>query len=195
MDGLMKYTPVASGCWTKPSAMRPEPMDRINASSFPINQALRAYAQSPQVNRPGGARYAKAVQPMRPVANPTQQTPQTPQTETAQQTQSTQRLTPTQRVQQIHRPQATGRADTVGKIVPKQSPFETNSINELIGAKVAPIDLTNDVARVTGPKPVTTSAGTYTMYPQAADRVQAATNLAGNLASNTSVGRSLDLRG
>tara|TARA_A100001391_G_scaffold43581_1_gene25291 strand:- start:174 stop:755 length:582 start_codon:yes stop_codon:yes gene_type:complete len=193
MDGLMKYTPGASGCWTKPSAMRPEPMDRINASSFPINQALRVYAQSPQVNRPGGARYANAVQPMRPVANPvnTNPTQQIQQTETAQQTQSTQRLTPTQRVQQIHRPQATGRADTVGKIVPKQSPFETNSINELIGAKVAPIDLTNDVARVTGPKPVTTSAGTYTMYPQAADRMQAATNIA----SNTSLGRSLDLRG
>tara|TARA_R110002072_G_scaffold42064_1_gene117321 strand:+ start:27526 stop:28023 length:498 start_codon:yes stop_codon:yes gene_type:complete len=165
-------------------------MDRINASSFPINQALRAYAQSPQVNRPGGARYAKAVQPMRPVANPVNTNP-AQQNQQTEQIQSTQGLTPTQRVQQIHRPQASGRADTVGKIVPKQSPFETNSINKLIGAKVAPIDLTNDVARVTGPKPITTSAGTYTMYPQAADRMQAATNLA----SNTSLGRSLDLRG
>jgi hypothetical protein len=34
-----------------------------------------------------------------------------------------------------------------------------------------------------------TSAGTYTMYPQAADRVQAATNLA------TNTGRGLDIRG
>ena len=48
------------------------------------------------------------------------------------------------------------------------------------------------MAQVTGPKPAMTSAGTYTMYPQAADRVQAATNLAMNSVSS---GRSLDIRG
>ena len=69
------------------------------------------------------------------------------------------------------------------------------SINELIGAKVQPIDLSNDVASIKGPKPVTSSAGTYTMYPQAADRIQAATNVASNVATNTQIGRSLDLKG
>lgn len=138
-------------------------MDRINASSFPINQALRAYAQSPKLNRPGGSPYAQSVQPMRPVA-------------------------PTKSVQPTRQPE---RADTIGKIAPKQSALKSSSIHELIGAKVQPIDLKTDVARITGPKPMVTSAGTYNMYPQAADRNLAATRIA----SNVSIGRSLDLRG
>ena len=66
-----------------------------------------------------------------------------------------------------------------------------DAIGKLVGAKVQPIDLNTDVARIQGPKPTVTSAGTYTMYPQAADRVQAATNIA----ANTNTGRSLDIRG
>jgi len=146
-------------------------MDRINsASSFPINQALRAYAQSPRVNRPGGAPFAKSVQPMRPVAAPTQTTG------VAQTTRSA----PT---------------DTVGKIAPKQSVLQSSSIGDLVGAKVQAIDLSNDVAQITGPKPIVTSAGTYNMFPQAADRNQAATSISANRAANASLGRSLDLNG
>jgi len=138
-------------------------MDRINASgsagSFPINAALRAYSQSPRINKPGGSPFVKSVQPMRPVA-PTTSVGQTRQP-----------ITP----------------NTVGKIAPKQSALQSNSIDQLVGAKVNPIDLAHDVAKITGPKPITTSAGTYAMYPRSADRNQAATNVA--------VGRSLDLRG
>lgn len=156
-------------------------MDRINsassAGSFPINQALRAYAQSPRMNRPGGAPYARSVQPMRPVA---------PTTAT----------TSVQPTQPTHQPQ---RADTIGKIAPKQSALKSSSINELVGGKVQAIDLSTDVASITGPKPVMTSAGTYNMYPQAADRNLAATgvqaNRAPNSVGNVSLGRSLDLQG
>ncbi len=151
-------------------------MDRINASSFPINQALRAYAQSPRMNRPGGAPFAKSVQPMRPVAPTTRTSPTAPAT-TIQPTQPTQR------------------ADTIGKIAPKQSVLKSSSINELVGGKVQAIDLSTDVASITGPKPVMTSAGTYNMYPQAADRNLAATNISANRSANVSLGRSLDLRG
>jgi len=138
-------------------------MDRINASgsagSFPINAALRAYSQTPRINKPGGSPFVKSVQPLRPVA-------------------------PTTSPQPTRQPIA---PDTVGKIAPKQSPLQSSSIDQLVGGKVAPIDLANDVAKISGPKPMTTSAGTYAMYPQAADRNQAATNVV--------IGRSLDLRG
>jgi hypothetical protein len=138
-------------------------MDRINASgsagSFPINAALRAYSQSPRINKPGGSPFVKSVQPMRPIA-------------------------PATTIQPIRQPIT---PDTVGKIAPKQSALESSSIDQLVAGKVDPIDLVHDVAKVTGPKPMTTSAGTYTMYPRSADRNQAATNVA--------VGRSLDLRG
>ncbi len=139
-------------------------MDRIDSSqtagsSFPINQALRAYAQTPRASRPGGSPFVQSVQPLRPIAQPTT-------------------IEPTRR---------TNPSDTIGKIAPKQSPLESSSVNELIGAKVQPIDLVNDVAKVVGPKPMTTSAGTYTMYPQASDRHQIATNIA--------IGRSLDIQG
>ncbi len=153
-------------------------MDRINsASSFPINQALRAYAQSPRMNRPGGAPYARSIQPMRPVAPTT----------------STTSVQPTQ---PTHQPQ---RADTIGKIAPKQSALKSSSIGDLVGGKVQAIDLNTDIAQITGPKPMVTSAGTYNMYPQAADRNLAATNVSANRAANSvgnvALGRSLDLRG
>ena len=147
-------------------------MDRINSTnpaSYPINKALSAYGKSPKVNRPAGAPYsnqATGVRRSTPIEQPATVTPTT----------HTQRTSP---------------AETVGKIAPSPMTQKAGSINKLVGAKVAPIDLSNDVAQVTGPKPTVTSAGTYTMYPQAADRIQAATNLAANL--NT--GRSLDIRG
>jgi hypothetical protein len=147
-------------------------MDRItstNPASYPINKALSAYAKSPQLNRPAGAPYStqgSGVRRSAPIEQPQSIAPTT----------STQRTNPT---------------DTVGKIAPSPMTLKAGSINKLVGAKVNPIDLSNDVAQVTGPKPTVTSAGTYTMYPQAADRVQAATNLAANL----STGRSLDIRG
>ncbi len=137
-------------------------MDRINSGatgSFPINQALRAYAQAPRASRPGGSPFVQSVQPQRPIAQPVP-------------TEPTRRTNP---------------SDTLGKIEPKPSALESNAVNELVGAKVQPIDLVNDVAKIVGPKPITTSAGTYTMYPQASDRNQVATNIA--------IGRSLDIQG
>ena len=161
-------------------------MDRINsassAGSFPINQALRAYAQSPRMNRPGGAPFAKSVQPMRPVA---------PSTSTAQ-IAPTAPTAPATGVEPTHRPQ---RTDTIGKIAPQKSALNSSSINELVGGKVQAIDLNTDIATITGPKPVMTSAGTYNMYPQAADRNLAATNVVSNTVANTGLGRSLDLNG
>lgn len=145
-------------------------MDRINSTtppSYPINKALSAYAKSPRVNRPAGTPYASQVTGVRRAS------PTTPTTTTA----------PT-----------TG-TDSVGKIAPSPMVQKAGSIGKLVGAKVQPINLSNDVAQdltqVRGPKPTVTSAGTYTMYPQAADRIQAATNLAANLGS----GRTLDIRG
>ena len=155
-------------------------MDRINSASstgsFPINQALRAYAQSPRMNRPGGAPYANSIQPMRPVAQPTSVAP----TQATGITQTT-RTNPT---------------DTIGKIAPEKSALNSSSVNELVGGKVQAIDLNSDIAQITGPKPVMTSAGTYNMYPQAADRNLAATGVQANRpAANVALGRSLDLNG
>jgi hypothetical protein len=154
-------------------------MDRINASSptqsssgaFPINQALRAYSQTPRTNRPGGSPFVQSVQPMRPVA-PTEKTSPL---------QNTNAIKPT-------RP-----SDSIAKIAPAPTKpaLDSTKVNQLIGAKVQPIDLTNDITSIKGPKPVTTSAGTYTLYPQAADRIQAATNIS----YNSQLGRSLDISG
>jgi len=147
-------------------------MDRINSTnpaSYPINKAISAYANAPRVNRPAGAPYSTQASGVRRTA-PNELTP------------SVTTASPAQR---------TNPADTVGKIAPSPMTQKAGSINKLVGAKVNPIDLSNDVTQVQGPKPTVTSAGTYTMYPQAADRVQAATNHAANL--NT--GRSLDIRG
>ncbi|HCT45072.1 MAG: hypothetical protein CMJ35_11665 [Phycisphaerae bacterium] len=141
-------------------------MDRISSSnppSYPINKALSAYGKNPRVNRPGGTPYASQVSGVR-------------------------RSEP---AAELTVAQPTRQTDPVGKIAPSPMDQRAGAISELVGAKVQPIDLSSDVAQVTGPKPTVTSAGTYTMYPQAADRVQAATNLASNLGT----GRSLDIRG
>ncbi len=147
-------------------------MDRINSTnpaSYPINKALSAYAKSPRVNRPAGAPFATNTTGVRR-SSPIEQAP------TVTPTTQTQRTNPT---------------ETVAKIAPSPMTQKAGSINKLVGAKVNPIDLSNDVAQVTGPKPTVTSAGTYTMYPQAADRIQAATNYT----ANVNTGRSLDIRG
>ena len=141
-------------------------MDRIssaNPPSYPINKALSAYARNPRVNKPGGVPFASHVGGVR-------------------RSEATTETTPTQHTRQT---------DPVGKIAPSPMAQRAGSIAQLVGARVQPIDLSSDVAPVQGPKPTVTSAGTYTMYPQAADRIQAATNLATNLSS----GRSLDIRG
>lgn len=77
--------------------------------------------------------------------------------------------------------------ETAGKISPSPMDQRAGAIGELVGAKVKPIDLSSDITSVQGPKPVTTSAGTYTMFAQPADRVQAATGV--------QIGRSLDIKG
>lgn len=140
-------------------------MDRINASSFPINQALRAYAQSTRVNRPGGTPYASRVTGVSRV----------------------QRIAPAGQTQSVQPTQPVRTTDTVGKIQPDRSAQRADTISQLVGAKVEPINLSADVAQVKGPKPITTSAGTYTMHASAAERNQAATGVA--------LGRSIDLRG
>lgn len=147
-------------------------MDRISSSnppSYPINKALSAYGKNPRINKAGGMPYASNIAGVR-------------------------RNTPTDQPSQTDSPAAPvapRQTEPVGKIAPSPMTQRAGSINQLVGAKVQPIDLSNDVAQVTGPKPTVTSAGTYTMYPQAADRMQAATNLATNLGA----GRSLDIRG
>jgi hypothetical protein len=143
-------------------------MDRINSAnppSYPINKAISAYAKTPHVNKPGGVPYAAQVTGVR-------------------------------RSDQVNAPstdpiqtQPTRQSDAVARISPSPMIQRANAIAGLVGAKVEPINLSSDVASVQGPKPAMTSAGTYTMYPQAADRVQAATNLA------TNTGRGLDIRG
>lgn len=139
-------------------------MDRINASSasFPINQALRAYAQAPRANRPGGAPYASGVAPVRRTPPAVTTNPTGPASPTRQ-------------------------SETAGRISPHPTVQKADAIGQLVGAKVQAINLSSDVATLQGPKPVATSAGTYTLYPQAADRNQAATGVA--------LGRSLDLKG
>lgn len=144
-------------------------MDPIstNPPSYPINKAISAYGKTPRVQRAGGTPFATQVSGVRRTA-PTE---------------------PTQR---------TNPADTVGKIAPSPMAQRAGAINKLVGGKVQPMDLSNDVAQeltqVRGPKPSVTSAGTYTMYPQAADRVQTATGLAANN-TGANMGRSLDIRG
>ena len=141
-------------------------MDRINSAnppSYPINKALSAYAKTPRVNKPGGTPYATHVSTVRRSTPIADPTPAQP----------------------------TRQTEPVGKIAPSPMAQRAETISQLVGAKVEPIDLGSDVAQVTGPKPAMTSAGTYNMYPQAADRVQAATGLASNLGA----GRSLDIRG
>ncbi len=141
-------------------------MDRINSTnppSYPINKALSAYAKSPRVNRPAGAAYTTQAQGVR-------------------------RGGPIDSAS-VSKP--TDPIESVAKIEPSPMTKRAGAIGQLVGAKVNPINLSNDVAALTGPKPTVTSAGTYTLYPQAAERLQAATNIA----ANTNTGRSLDIRG
>lgn len=148
-------------------------MDRINSAnppSYPINKALSAYGKNPRVNKAGGMPYATQVAGVR-------------------------RSTPADQPLSTEAPTSTRQTEPVGKIAPSPMAQRAEAIGQLVGAKVQPINLSNDVAQVTGPKPTVTSAGTYTMYPQAADRMQAATNRASNLAANLGAGRSLDIRG
>ncbi len=148
-------------------------MDPINSTSppsYPINKALSAYGKNPRINKAGGMPFASNITGVR-------------------------RSTPTDHPLQANAPTSTRQTDPVGKIAPSPMAQRAQAIGQLVGAKVQPINLSNDVAQVRGPKPTVTSAGTYTMYPQAADRVQAATNRASNLAANLGAGRSLDIRG
>lgn len=145
-------------------------MDRIsstNPPSYPINKALSAYGKTPRVAKPGGTPYASGISGVR-------------------------RSTPADGGFQADAPAAPRQTEPVGKIAPSPMAQRAGSINKLVGAKVQPMDLSSDVAQVTGPKPTVTSAGTYTLYPQHADRVQTATGLAANTPNS---GRSLDIRG
>ena len=133
-------------------------MDRINASqSMPNNHALRAYAQNLRVQKPLGAPGVTSVTPA---------TPATP-------------ASPAQRPPQQTAP--------IGRIGQPVAPRPAADPSRLVAAKVNPINLSHDVATVSGPKPMMTSAGTYSLHPSAAARNTAATGVA--------VGRGLDLKG
>lgn len=140
-------------------------MDRINASqSIPNTHALKAYGQSLRANKPLGAPgVTKTTVP---------KTAPTTQTQPTQQTQSAQQTTPIGRIGQVN--QAPG-------------PRPAADPTRLVAGKVNPINLSSDVASLSGPKPVMTSAGTYSIHPTAASRNTAATGV--------QVGRGLDLRG
>ncbi len=82
--------------------------------------------------------------------------------------------------------------DPIAKIGPTGAAKGTpvgNRVDALVAGQVDPIDLTTDVNTIAAMSPAVqqTSAGTYSMYPVAADRNQAATGIA--------VGRSLDIQG
>lgn len=135
-------------------------MDRINASqSIPNTHAMRAYAQTLRANKPLGA----------PGVTKTTPTTQTNPATSTSQTGSVQQTSPIGRIGQpaVARPAA--------------------DPSRLVAGKVDPINLSTDVATVSGPKPMMTSAGTYSIHPSAASRNTAATGVA--------MGRGLDLRG
>lgn len=99
-------------------------------------------------------------------------------------------VTKTSAVQPTTPTQATQQTSPVGRIGQVQRPVGPRPAADptrLVAAKVDPINLSNDVATVSGPKPMMTSAGTYSIHPSAASRNTAATGVA--------VGRSLDLNG
>lgn len=75
----------------------------------------------------------------------------------------------------------------IAKIGQPATPRPAADPSRLVAAKVNPINLSHDVATVAGPKPMMTSAGTYSIHPSAAARNTAATGVA--------VGRGLDLKG
>lgn len=137
-------------------------MDRINASqSIPNTHALKAYGQSLRANKPLGA-------PGVTKTGVTKAAPTT-QPQTTQQTQSVQQTAP------------------IGRIGQTAGPRPAADPTRLVAAKVNQINLSSDVASLAGPKPVMTSAGTYSIHPSAAARNTAATGV--------QVGRGLDLRG
>lgn len=78
------------------------------------------------------------------------------------------------------------RTEPVGRIAPAPARPSTDP-SRLVAAKVDPINLATDIAPISGPKPMITSAGTYSINPSAGDRNAAATGVR--------LGRSLDLRG
>ena len=111
--------------------------------------------------------YAQNLRVQKPLGAPgvTSVTPATP-------------TTPTQRTPQ------TAPIGRIGQLV---APRPAADPSRLVAAKVNPINLSHDVATVSGPKPMMTSAGTYSLHPSAAARNTAATGVA--------VGRGLDLKG
>jgi len=81
----------------------------------------------------------------------------------------------------------TAQTAPIGRIGQPAAPRPAADPARLVAAKVDPINLHNDVATVAGPKPMMTSAGTYSINPSAAARNTAATGVA--------LGRGLDLKG
>jgi len=75
----------------------------------------------------------------------------------------------------------------IARIGQPAAPRPAADPSRLVAAKVNPINLNHDVATVSGPKPMMTSAGTYSIHPSAAARNTAATGVA--------LGRGLDLKG
>ena len=78
------------------------------------------------------------------------------------------------------------RTEPIARIAPA-APRPSADPSRLVAAKVDPINLETDVTPIQGPRPVMTSAGTYSINPSAGDRNAAATGVR--------LGRSLDLRG
>ena len=89
--------------------------------------------------------------------------------------------------QQTTQTQSTQQTEPIGRIGQPVAPRPAADPTRLVAAKVDPINLSSDVATISGPKPMMTSAGTYSIHPSAASRNTAATGVA--------VGRSLDLNG
>lgn len=83
--------------------------------------------------------------------------------------------------------QSTSPIGRIGQVKQSSSPAPAADPSRLVAGKVNPINLSSDVATLSGPKPVMTSAGTYSIHPSAASRNTAATGVA--------VGRGLDLKG
>ncbi len=93
-------------------------------------------------------------------------------------------VTPTTPTTPIRQTAPIGR---IGQVQQSSAPRPASDPSRLVAAKVDPINLSSDVATINGPKPIVTSAGTYSLHPSAASRNTAATGVA--------VGRGLDLRG
>lgn len=117
-----------------------------------------------------------AIQAMRAYAK----TPTTPGVTPTRATPATIPTTPTRSTQPVQR------TEPVGRITPAPS-RQLSSADKLVAAKVDPINLATDVASVSGPRPMMTSAGTYSIHPSAVDRNAAATGVR--------LGRSLDIQG